>query len=126
MQITDYFDGLLQNAEAHSPYVYLEAYARSYAALLPLAEAVVHAAPHVALPDAQAVLGTVWAVHLDAYLAAEATWVQGMLDDLCQKWQRNVRRPTDAAGECRAGTPRGKHTAGDAARRREALVLVQV
>ncbi|WFC96280.1 F-box protein: endocytic membrane traffic, recycling ReCYcling 1 [Malassezia brasiliensis] len=91
--ITDYFDGLLQNAEAHSPYVYLEAFARSYAALLPLAEAVAHAAPHVALPDAQAVLGSVWAVHLDAYLAAEATWVQGMLDDLCQKWQRNVRRP---------------------------------
>lgn len=82
---------MLQNAEAHSQYVYLEAFAQSYLAVLPLAEAVSNTAPHVELSESQAVLGMVWAVHLDEYITAEEAWAKSLLQDLCEKWQQNVR-----------------------------------
>lgn len=116
----------MQDAEAHSAYVYLEAYARSYEALLPLADAVVSIAPHVPLSDAKSVVGGVWAAHLGEYLAAEELWAKGLLETQCEKWQRNVRRPSDAARQCRPRAPRINGAYCAAVSRREALVPVQI
>ena len=83
-------DGLLQNAEAHSPAVYLDCFASSYELTIPLADAVTSVAPHIPLKDILSVLQMLWMARLDDYLSMEKTWAKDMLQSLCKKWQRNV------------------------------------
>lgn len=59
--------------------------------MLPLAEMLSNTVPHVPLSEAQTVLGTVWAVHVDEYLSAEHTWLKEMMQVRSKKWQQNVR-----------------------------------